>query len=266
MACGVVDTLLLTPESSFRELCDRISMWKAVVLTLCSLAFGHGSVVSDFQFPWAHCGGFGALKPFDALEKEILIQDPQPDQFGWWSNDSAARQELQAAKMDPPLGVSNPESGPSHRHRSSRASATFTPTAAGLRPEEGQGSALSPEMCDMIAQSISKGIDAVLIQRGILAPLPKAEPNLQTLQPMGHSDREYILEPHSPSPLRHTDMSLMGEEDMADYNLSEDERIIPDKPAAMGLFRHDLFKTLLYKAKTTANMGVLIGNKSLRSS
>lgn len=49
-----------------------------------------------------HTGGFGALKPFDALEKEILIQDPQPDQFGWSPNDSVARQELQAAKMDQP--------------------------------------------------------------------------------------------------------------------------------------------------------------------
>lgn len=48
---------------------------------------------------------------------------------------------------------------------------------------------------------------------------------------------------------------------MTDYNLSDDERVIPNKPATMGLFRHDLFHSLLHKAKTMANMGALIGQQ-----
>lgn len=52
----------------------------------------------------------------------------------------------------------------------------------------------------------------------------------------------------------------MGEEDLAEYNLSEDEGVIPDKPVVTGLFCHKLFKTLLFKAKTMANMGAISGH------
>lgn len=47
----------------------------------------------------------------------------------------------------------------------------------------------------------------------------------------------------------------MGEEDLGDQ-FSGDEGQAPEKPAFLGLFRPALFKYLLYKPKTTANMGV----------
>lgn len=48
----------------------------------------------------------------------------------------------------------------------------------------------------------------------------------------------------------------MGDEDQGDQEFSDDEGLIPDRPAFTGLFHPTLFKSLLYKAKTTAPMGV----------
>lgn len=57
----------------------------------------------------------------------------------------------------------------------------------------------------------------------------------------------------------HSKASLAGDEEMGDYELSEDEGISPGKPTYTGLFWPNLFKTLLFKAKTTANMGITGG-------
>lgn len=42
---------------------------------------------------------------------------------------------------------------------------------------------------------------------------------------------------------------------MGDFELSEEEGVSPDRPGHSGLFCPTMFKTLLLKAKTTANMG-----------
>lgn len=103
----------------------------------------------------------------------------------------------------------------------------------------------------MIAQTITKDIDADLIQWGFLAPLPETDPNPRAIAPLGHSDREYILDCRSLSPSQQSDMSFHGEEEeVLDYNF-----LRMKKPPVTGLFCHDLFKMLLYKAKTTAYMG-----------
>lgn len=39
-----------------------------------------------------------------------------------------------------------------------------------------------------------------------------------------------------------------------EMELSEDKSLSPDQPDFIGLFRHQLFKSLLYKAKTTARL------------
>lgn len=179
--------------------------------------------------------------------------------LGWSPNISPGIQVSQAPGMDPSLQATISEPGPSHHQGSSHASATLIPTAVGLHPEEGHSSALSQEICNIIALTVSKSTDAVLTQRGILAPVHAAELDLWAFHPTRHIDREYMQEPQLPSSSNHSDMSLMREEDMADYNLSKDEGVLPDRPVATGLFCHDLFKTLLNKAKTTANIGALIG-------
>lgn len=51
-------------------------------------------------------------------------------------------------------------------------------------------------------------------------------------------------------------LELIDEEEAFDYNLSGEEEPTLDRPRSMGLFHHELFKTLLQKAKATANMGV----------
>lgn len=48
----------------------------------------------------------------------------------------------------------------------------------------------------------------------------------------------------------------MGRATQGDQELSEDEDLAPDKPVFMGLFKPALFKSLLFKAKTTAHVGV----------
>ncbi|XP_013915501.1 PREDICTED: uncharacterized protein LOC106543922 [Thamnophis sirtalis] len=50
--------------------------------------------------------------------------------------------------------------------------------------------------------------------------------------------------------------SLMGEEEPGDKKFSDDESLVPDWPTFTDLFQPALFKSFLYKAKTTANMGV----------
>lgn len=70
-----------------------------------------------------------------------------------------------------------------------------------------------------------------------------------------HPDKGYLREPHSPPPSIHSEASLEGEEELGDFEFSEDERVSLEKPMYFGLFCPNLFKTLLFKAKTTANMG-----------
>lgn len=113
------------------------------------------------------------------------------------------------------------------------------------------------EICDFITQTMTKGIDAALTKRGILAPLSVLVPSQGATQPLAHMDCESSLGGHSPSPSHHSDQSLMEDEDAFDFNLpGEEEEVSSDRPRSTGLFRHEMFKTLLHKARVTANMGI----------
>lgn len=108
-----------------------------------------------------------------------------------------------------------------------------------------------------IAQTVARGNDAALIQRGILAPLSAPDHEQRPSHAASQLASDSSHASHSPSPSRHSEQSLMDEEDVFDYNLSGgEEEAALDRPQSMGLFRPELFKTLLHTAKATANMGV----------
>lgn len=45
-----------------------------------------------------------------------------------------------------------------------------------------------------------------------------------------------------------------------DIDLSDDEGLMPDQPAFVGLFRPQLFRSLLHKAKITTRQGTVQAN------
>lgn len=51
----------------------------------------------------------------------------------------------------------------------------------------------------------------------------------------------------------------MDEGKAFNYNFSGDEEVSLYRPCFTGLFPHEMFKTLLHKAKIVANMGVMLG-------
>lgn len=53
----------------------------------------------------------------------------------------------------------------------------------------------------------------------------------------------------------HSEVSFEGQEEMGDYAISDEEGTSQDKPTFAGLFKPHLFRTLLTKAKATANWG-----------
>lgn len=48
----------------------------------------------------------------------------------------------------------------------------------------------------------------------------------------------------------------MAGEELRDQDLSEDEDLSPDQPSFVGLFKLQLFRSLLHKAKTTTRLGL----------
>lgn len=128
--------------------------------------------------------------------------------------------------------------------------ATFSPTAAGLRPVEDQSSAFSIEMCKVISWAISQEIAETFHQRD------QRPASLAPTQPLPYapSDRALLPGPSSTYPSLGSENSFWGEEDQLEQDLSEAEGLTPDKPAFTGLFKPSLFKSLLFKAKTTIHM------------
>lgn len=131
------------------------------------------------------------------------------------------------------------------------------PTVVGLCQEGGYSSSIPQEMCDLIAQTVARSIDMALTQRSILAPSSAPVPMNQSSRASSHLTTEAPVTAHSPSHFHHSDQSFLNKEEAFDYSLSGDE----EDPSSVSspstdLFRHELFKTLLHKAKITANLGI----------
>lgn len=162
------------------------------------------------------------------------------------------------------LSLSHPEEGADFfgtpptrqqisRHNSPIPEAIFTPTAAGLCPQQPSETVHPPNMGAIITEAIRQGIAAGLQHRAS----SQVSDRLRSLGLREAKDPQGLLPhpDHLPS-VSPSQASLSGEEEARrDSDLSEDEGLTLDQPAFMGLFRPSLFRYLLFKAKKVANMG-----------
>ncbi|XP_058052191.1 uncharacterized protein LOC131204695 [Ahaetulla prasina] len=130
--------------------------------------------------------------------------------------------------------------------------ATFTPTAAGLRPRETQGPEMDDQMKRMISEAIAQGIAAGLQQRQQAAPAAPETPLHQDQCVASQHQRDLFQGSHSTPSSMQSKLSL-SDEDQKEMELSEYEGMAPPPPAR--LFRPALFKSLLLKAKAAAHLG-----------
>lgn len=136
---------------------------------------------------------------------------------------------------------------PDH-HRSSRRvapSATYTPTAAGLRHGEETHSDQSLDVQSIVAATISR-----LMASGTWSPAvaPSIQPPSQP--PVASTSARYPDYDCYQDSI-HSDDSNWDDEDRRESEFSEDEGLLPDRPR---LFRPALFKSLLHKAKASTNL------------
>lgn len=121
----------------------------------------------------------------------------------------------------------------------------------GLRQDEQQ---IPPTMANLISEAIWQGIAQGLHQR---ASLEVSE----YVSHLSHSQRSHQLEEltgdheWADSTGSTSQASLSGEEPPFDLELSEDEGLEPDQLSFVGLFRPQMFRSLLFKAQTTTRLG-----------
>ncbi|XP_070605564.1 uncharacterized protein [Erythrolamprus reginae] len=142
-------------------------------------------------------------------------------------------------------------SEPAPKRAKPTSEATFTPTAAGLRPRETQEPEITPQMRLIISQAIAQGIAAGIQQKQQAA----SDNTLHQGQPTVRESSRDLLALHSPASSIHSRKNLWDDEEQTEARLYEDEGGAAERPAFTGLFNPVLFKTLLYKAKATAGIG-----------
>ncbi|XP_070806291.1 uncharacterized protein [Pituophis catenifer annectens] len=167
-------------------------------------------------------------RPIDEEE-----QIPLCSQFG--SPDGAFSPEGNEVFVEPP--PKRMKAGPE---------ATFTPTVAGL---ESQGPEMDDQMKRMISEAIAQGIAAGLQQKRQAAPVAPETPLHQDQHMASQHQKDLAMfqgSPSTPSSMQ-SKLSLSGDEDY--------EGTDPQPKAFTRLFRPALFKSLLFKAKASAQLG-----------
>ncbi|XP_070605566.1 titin-like [Erythrolamprus reginae] len=142
---------------------------------------------------------------------------------------------------------------PAPKRAKPTTAAPSTPSAAGVRPKETQEPEISPQMRLIISQAIAQGIAAGIQQKQQAASSAPTNQG-QSIASDNSRDLPVPQRPHCPASSIHTPESLWGDEEQKELMVSEDG-VAPNRPAFTGLFNPALFKTLLYKAKTTAGVG-----------
>lgn len=128
------------------------------------------------------------------------------------------------------------------------------PTAAGLRQDDHLVPEIPPTLAGLILEAIRQGIAQGLQQR---APCEVSDYVSQHSQPRrphpiddSRANRDFAASPTSAS-----QDSLSEGEAILDQDLSDDEGLEPDQPSFVGLFRPQMFRSLLFKAQTTTCLG-----------
>ncbi|XP_070807548.1 uncharacterized protein [Pituophis catenifer annectens] len=143
---------------------------------------------------------------------------------------------------------------PAPKRAKTTPEATFTPTVAGLRPKETEDPEITPEIKLIISKAIAQGIAAGM-QRNQQAASGNAP--RQGQPPAPNNPRDVAAPPRalSPAPSMFSQESLSDDEEPQGSMLSGDKGGTMDSLGYTGLFRPALFKTLLHRAKATAQIG-----------
>ncbi|XP_060541940.1 uncharacterized protein LOC132710243 [Pantherophis guttatus] len=102
----------------------------------------------------------------------------------------------------------------------------------------------------IIARAIQQGL-AQGLQQGLFQPPPP--PPVSHAQP--RQAQSALSADHQYSPEPSNQGSLSDEEESRELSLSDDEGLTLDQPAFIGLFRPQLFRSLLYKALAVTRLG-----------
>uniref|UniRef100_A0A8C6X389 TATA box-binding protein-associated factor RNA polymerase I subunit D n=1 Tax=Naja naja TaxID=35670 RepID=A0A8C6X389_NAJNA len=139
--------------------------------------------------------------------------------------------------------------------------ATFTPTAAGLRPAEPSELDIPVKIRLLVDRAIRKGISKGIQQ---LACHSSEVSEASVIPPREQvallSERGSLIQEHvSPvvsayAPSVSAAPSLARETEKWKSDMSEDEDLTPEIPEFAGLFKPTLFSRLLFKARNTANL------------
>lgn len=126
--------------------------------------------------------------------------------------------------------------------------AMFTPRATGSRPDQQLNPLSLPNFQDIIANTIKRGITAGLQHWAECAS--DVAPELSA-EPTNNLPAERSL---SPARSQRSQSPVSEEGEIRDADLSEDQGMALKQPAFSGLFQLSLFKSLLFKAKTSAKL------------
>ncbi|XP_070610345.1 lamina-associated polypeptide 2, isoforms alpha/zeta-like [Erythrolamprus reginae] len=194
-----------------------------------------------------HIPPFQPLPPGGTLPMGALGSASEKD----WSPDRQAlpgtTTPLPSPQVRPerPASISQPLYGPSTGPQTIAApSASFTPTAAGLRTQGDVWQAFPPSLQDMIANIYAQGMVAGAQQ--VTPPLPQA-----------YQPRDLWSAPPPPPGLDSFagDTGFLEEDSEHGHNeLSDDDYACPEQPAPAGLFKPTLFRLLLHKVKQTLDV------------
>ncbi|XP_039180626.1 DBIRD complex subunit ZNF326 isoform X2 [Crotalus tigris] len=130
--------------------------------------------------------------------------------------------------------------------------ATFTPTAAGLRPPEAQETELLERMQLLISQAIAQGVASTLQQK---ARPESGIPSHSNVSYLSQAEAAAYQGSVSPSNSSMSRGSFIGDDEQTEQEMSEDENLSPDLSPFMSVFNPALFKSLLHKARSTAQIG-----------
>lgn len=146
----------------------------------------------------------------------------------------------------PDLSLAPLSDGPLATSRVSEAS--FTPTAAGLRPEHAAPHLdLQSLLSDVLAKLLVAGG-----QQGDGGSQPHSSGQQAPVWPVSSTRAAASTDVVDVS----SEESDQAEGYPEDIEFSEDEGLLPDKPVFTGLFRPAVFKSLLHKAKVTTQFGM----------
>lgn len=122
---------------------------------------------------------------------------------------------------------------------------------------------ITPALAQLIADSIKQGIAQGLQERSLSKVsdyLSRHTPSVrsQPLRASSHSPPRAISPSRAVSPSRvsQTSLSEGDEQPIIDQELSDDEGLEPDQPSFVGLFKPQMFRSLLHKAQVTTGLGI----------